>query len=97
MPDPVSFCNVAVHILDRLRDITTGSEHGAQKAAALVSKVPSAALPHAAGDAQSAAPPEIRDAGAPPGAPIWNYRVGGKDNFPADREVAEPAVTACPG
>jgi hypothetical protein len=33
----------------------------------------------------------------PHGARIWNYWVGGKDNFPADREVAEAAITAYPG
>ncbi|WP_241835299.1 SAM-dependent methyltransferase [Pseudofrankia asymbiotica] len=33
----------------------------------------------------------------PHGARIWNYRVGGTDNFPADREVAEAAITAYPG
>ncbi|MBL7502574.1 SAM-dependent methyltransferase [Frankia sp. CNm7] len=33
----------------------------------------------------------------PHGARIWNYWVGGKDNFPADREVAEAAIRAYPG
>jgi hypothetical protein len=33
----------------------------------------------------------------PHGARIWNYWVGGKDNFPADREVAEAAIVAYPG
>ncbi|OHV36004.1 MULTISPECIES: SAM-dependent methyltransferase [Pseudofrankia] len=33
----------------------------------------------------------------PHGARIWNYWVGGKDNFPADREVAEAAIAAYPG
>ncbi|MDT3438062.1 SAM-dependent methyltransferase [Pseudofrankia sp. BMG5.37] len=38
----------------------------------------------------------------PHGARIWNYRVGGTDNFPADREVAEAeatssSMTACTG
>jgi len=33
----------------------------------------------------------------PHGARIWNYWVGGKDNFAADRTVAEAAITAYPG
>jgi hypothetical protein len=33
----------------------------------------------------------------PHGARIWNYWVGGKDNFEADRQVAEAAIEAYPG
>ncbi len=33
----------------------------------------------------------------PHGARIWNYWVGGRDNFAADREVAEAAIRAYPG
>jgi O-methyltransferase involved in polyketide biosynthesis len=29
-------------------------------------------------------------------ARMWNYWIGGKDNFPADREAAEQALTAMP-
>ncbi|MBX6390780.1 MAG: SAM-dependent methyltransferase [Frankia sp.] len=51
-------------------------------------------------DDQSAAEPEIDpryNPHIPHGARIWNYWVGGKDNFPADREVAEAAIRAYPG
>jgi hypothetical protein len=41
-------------------------------------------------------PPEL-NAGVPHSARVWNYWLGGKDNFPADREVAEQFREAFPG
>jgi len=37
------------------------------------------------------------DTGTAHSAPICNYWLGGKDNFPADREAAEAAIGANPG
>jgi O-methyltransferase involved in polyketide biosynthesis len=41
-------------------------------------------------------PPRI-DTGTAHSARIYNYWLGGKDNFPADREAAEAAIAANPG
>jgi O-methyltransferase involved in polyketide biosynthesis len=40
-------------------------------------------------------PPEI-DTGVPHSARIWNYWLGGKDNFPADREVGDYMLALMP-
>jgi hypothetical protein len=40
-------------------------------------------------------PPEIRF-DVPHGARIWNYWLGGKDNYPADREVGDAVQAAWP-
>jgi O-methyltransferase involved in polyketide biosynthesis len=45
----------------------------------------------------SAQEPLELNAGVPHSARVWNYWLGGKDNFPADREVAEQFREAFPG
>jgi hypothetical protein len=40
-------------------------------------------------------PPEL-NTGVPQTARIWNYWLGGKDNFPADRQVGEQVLEAFP-
>jgi SAM-dependent methyltransferase len=42
------------------------------------------------------APPEI-DARVPHSARIWNYWLGGKDNYPVDREAGDQFAMAFPG
>lgn len=46
--------------------------------------------------AGQASPPDI-DPSRPHTARIWNYWLGGKDNYPADREVAEAVQALIPG
>jgi O-methyltransferase involved in polyketide biosynthesis len=45
--------------------------------------------------ADAFAPDEI-DTGIPHGARVYDYLLGGRDNFPADREAAEKALEAFP-
>jgi hypothetical protein len=45
---------------------------------------------------ENSAPPEI-DTSKPHSARIYDYLLGGKDNFAADREVAEKTLRAWPG
>jgi len=45
---------------------------------------------------ENSAPPEI-DTSKPHSARIYDYLLGGKDNFAADREVAEKTLKAWPG
>jgi hypothetical protein len=45
----------------------------------------------------SAQEPLELNSGIPHSARVWNYWLGGKDNFPADREVAEQFREAFPG
>jgi hypothetical protein len=45
----------------------------------------------------SAQEPLELNSGVPHSARVWNYWLGGKDNFPADREVAEQFREAFPG
>ena len=40
-------------------------------------------------------PPEL-NSGMPHSARVWNYWLGGKDNFPADRQVADMVLEAFP-
>ena len=40
-------------------------------------------------------PPEL-DTGVPQTARIWNYWLGGKDNFPVDRQVGDQVLEAFP-
>jgi hypothetical protein len=40
-------------------------------------------------------PPEL-NSGVPHSARVWNYWLGGKDNFPADRQVADMVLEAFP-
>src|SRR6516164_1670906 len=41
--------------------------------------------------------PSRIDTGTAHSARVYNYWLGGKDNFPADREAAEAAMAANPG
>ena len=41
--------------------------------------------------------PSRIDTGTAHSARVYNYWLGGKDNFPADREAAEAAIAANPG
>jgi hypothetical protein len=47
-------------------------------------------------DRDRPAPPEI-DASVPHSARIWNYWLGGKDNYPVDREAGDQFGDAFPG
>ena len=40
-------------------------------------------------------PPEL-NSGIPHSARVWNYWLGGKDNFPADREIGDEVLAAFP-
>src|ERR671913_1161011 len=44
---------------------------------------------------QPPAPPEI-DTSVPHSARIWNYWLGGKDNYPVDRQVGDQILEAFP-
>jgi trans-aconitate methyltransferase len=45
---------------------------------------------------ESQAPPEL-ETNLPQSARVWNYWLGGKDNFPADRQVGDQVREAFPG
>ncbi len=48
------------------------------------------------GPGEGSPPPEI-DTSVPHSARIWNYWLGGKDNFPVDREAGDQYVATFPG
>ncbi|MGH3588761.1 MAG: SAM-dependent methyltransferase, partial [Pseudonocardia sp.] len=42
-------------------------------------------------------PPPILDISVPHTARTWNYWLGGKDNYPADREAGDRLLVLMPG
>jgi hypothetical protein len=50
-----------------------------------------------ASGAPDASPPPAIDTAVPHSARIWNYWLGGKDNYPVDRQAGQEFITVYPG